>query len=242
MDFEGSLQEYWTGIAPDGREASFGYCFNYFQAFRESGMISELANPSNLQVSCLQLGFYLASWGMLRGSAELLQRSARHLIPVIKVIAGTNKSVWEIDANCYTEANIQLLLGLATEIRTVLDAARSDTLLTKIMLGVFGSVPAFDDNFRAACPAEGMCATFGPRALRKIGEFYQANKDAIETKRQGFATFDFDSGNPTPRTYTRAKVIDMAFYIAGEKENKLKKARKASFSSAGANPRHQFSA
>ena len=28
---------------------------------------ADLAAPENLQMSCLQLGFYLASWGMLRG-------------------------------------------------------------------------------------------------------------------------------------------------------------------------------
>lgn len=36
-----------------------------------------------MEVSCLHLGFYLASWGMLRGSSDLLQRSARHLVPLM---------------------------------------------------------------------------------------------------------------------------------------------------------------
>jgi hypothetical protein len=218
MPFEENLKEFAIGMDPSGREASFDYCFNYFQGFRDSGNISELANPTNLQVSCLQLGFFLASWGMYRGSAELLQKSARYLIPVIKVIAGTDNSVWEIDANSYTDANIKLLLQLAEEIRNVLDPARrSDTLLTKIMLGVFGSVPAFDANFVAACPSEGICATFGRKALREIGKFYDANKEAIEERLPSFHIVDFETGNLTARNYTRAKLIDMVLYITGEK-------------------------
>jgi len=91
----------------------------------------------------------------------------------------------------------------------------SDTLLTKIMLGVFGSVPAFDINFRRACKPEGLIATFGPKALRKIGAFYQRNPTVIDAHR--LPTLDFTSGAETHRRYTRAKIIDMAYFIEGEK-------------------------
>jgi hypothetical protein len=90
----------------------------------------------------------------------------------------------------------------------------SDILLTKIMLGVFGSVPAFDGNFRRGCKAAGIAATFGRRALRQIGTFYQVNAATIDAYR--VPTLDFVTGEPTQRRYTRAKVIDMAFFIEGE--------------------------
>lgn len=48
------------GLLADARYASFDYCFNYFQSFR--GRASELISEENLEHSCLQLGFYLASW------------------------------------------------------------------------------------------------------------------------------------------------------------------------------------
>ena len=140
MDLDANLRAYLDGgTSSDGRKpneryASFDYCFNYFQSFRESGNISALASPSNVEASCLQLGFYLASWGMLRGSAELLQKSARHLIPVIEVVAGTDRSLWELDAHCYTESNIERICELAGRIRRG-HARMSDILLTKIMLG-----------------------------------------------------------------------------------------------------------
>ncbi len=219
MDLDANLRRYLDGGTssggrkPNERYTSFDYCFNYFQAFRESGEVSALASPTNLQVSCLQLGFYLASWGMLRGSAELLQKSARHLIPVVEVVSRTDLSLWEIDAHCYTESNIDRLCELASTIRQA-HSGMSDILLTKIVLGVFGSVPAFDTNFRRGCSVAGIVATFGLRALRQIGAFYQDNASVIDAYR--VPTLDFVNGERTQRSYTRAKVIDMAFFIEGE--------------------------
>lgn len=216
MDLDANLRVYLDGgIKPNDRYASFDYCFNHFQSFRESGQVSALANRANVQNSCIHLGFYLASWGMYRGSTELLQKSARCLIPAIEVIARTDTSFWEIDAHCYNEANILRLLQLAKTILQIYPNM-SDTLLTKIMLGVFGCVPAFDTYFRRGCKAEGIAATFGLRSLRQIGAFYQKNAAAIDDYRCRLPTLDFVSGEPTLRCYTRSKLIDMAFFIEGD--------------------------
>ena len=214
MDLEGNLLRYLDGASmrsgrkPDTRYTSFDYCFNYFQSFYESGNLAGLTSPENIQNSCLQLGFYLASWGMLRGSAELLQKSARYFVPLIKAVALTEPSVWEIDANLYTELNIAMLLSLADTLRLA-NGGMSDILVTKVILGVFGSVPAFDTNFKS-----GFCvSTFGVKALRKVGVFYADNAELLDKYR--VPTLDFVSGAPTRRLYTRAKVIDMAFFIEG---------------------------
>src|SRR5690606_35530727 len=116
------------------RYASFDYCFNYFQSFREAGTVEALAEDPHIQLSCLHLGFYLASWGMLRGSAELLQRSVRCLVPVIEAIAGAKASIWELDAHRYTDAGIHELLD-ASRILKRAYPGMSDILVTKIMLG-----------------------------------------------------------------------------------------------------------
>jgi len=233
VNLEANLLSYLAGDTanPDGRDpeernASFDYCFNYFQLFRKSGDICALAHPDNLQVSCLQLGFYLASWGMLRGSTGLLQKSVKYLIPVVKVIATTDAPLWEIDADCYDEPNIQRLVDLAAKIRGALpDISVTETLKTKIMLGVFGSVPAFDETVSEGCKAEGMVGTFGKRALRKIAAFYRRNAAVINDDKYRVPTFDF-SGGHTEWRYTRAKVIDMALSIEGEKRLERKRQEK----------------
>ena len=51
------------GRFSDERYSSFDYCYNYFHLFHKENKLSELANKRNLQMSCLQIGFYLASWG-----------------------------------------------------------------------------------------------------------------------------------------------------------------------------------
>jgi len=214
LDLEANLQSYIggadasSGRRPDTRYASFDYCFNYFQSFRESGEIAALASPAQMQLSCLQLGFYLASWGMLRGSAELLQRSVRRFTSVIEVIAHSDPSLWDLDADHYTESNVERLLRQAEALRRA-NGGMSDILVTKVILGVFGSVPAFDTNFKRGFGV----STFGPKALRRVGRFYTDNADVIEKYR--VPTLEFLSGEPTSRIYTRAKVIDMAFFVEG---------------------------
>jgi len=125
MDLTRNIQEFLHGNedggsperGPRDRYASFDYCFNCFQSFRESGRPEALAAPEHLQASCLQLGFYLASWGMLRGSSSLLKQSVVIYKPVVRAIADMNRAVWEIDAHCYTDANLAILLKCSEDIR-----------------------------------------------------------------------------------------------------------------------------
>jgi hypothetical protein len=53
----------------------------------------------------------------------------------------------------------------------------------------------------------------GGKAFRRLGEFYREHADIIERNR--ILTLDFHTGEPTQRRYSRAKVIDMIFFIEG---------------------------
>lgn len=209
LDIEKNLARYLGDRNPASRYASFDYCFNYFREHRELGRVASLADPANLQASCLQLGFYLASWGMLRGSSELLQRSVRSFVPVVEAIGAAPNEMWSIDAGGYSEDAVTAILNFARVLRGTLHDGASDILVTKIMLGTMGCVPAFDTNFKKGFGV----STFGRKSLRKVGEFYRANANVIEAHRE--ATLDFDGGLPTQRRFTQAKVIDMIFFIEG---------------------------
>ena len=50
-------------------------------------------------------------------------------------------------------------------------------------------------------------------SLRKIAAFYEGNADVIDAHR--IPTLDFATGVETTLRYTRAKVIDMVFFIEG---------------------------
>jgi hypothetical protein len=70
-------------------------------------------------------------------------------------------------------------VGTAQQIRGALPDAASNILITKIMLGVFGCVPAFATYFKRGFGAW----TFGTKALMRVAEFYRSNTDVINRHR-----------------------------------------------------------
>jgi len=201
---------------PFERYASFDYCFNYFQGFKDKAEITK-----DMRRSCLELGFYLASWGMYRGAGFLLQKSVRIFEPVMVYIVSPECDVWGIDVDNYTkDGNINKLIKCAGKIEEILKVHKPtrtdwDTLVTKIMLGVFGNVPAFDTYFKIGSGLK----TFDEHSLGKIKNFYDDHKNKITQK---LKTFDDKSPNEeeanyryTDRHYTNAKIIDMIFFTKG---------------------------
>ena len=118
--------------------------------------------------------------------------------------------VWGLDLDGYDAQGIDLVLDIAADVRRALRPVEaSNTLVTKVMLGVFGCVPAFDTYFRKGFGV----STFSKGSLRLVGEFYRENAPIIDELCQ--PTLDFTTGQPTERLYTRAKVVDMVFFIEG---------------------------
>lgn len=207
---EASLKAYLAARSPTDRYASFDYCHNYFASFAEAGRAAELAAPGNLEQSCLQLGFYLASRGMMRGSTVLLTKSLRYLEPWVRWVAQAPSALWRTDVNAYDARSVDLILSAAVSLRrAVAPDPVTDTLATKILLGVFACVPAFDANFRAGFGA----ATFSRGSLARVAAFYGDNRDLVDAHR--VPTLDVRTGRDTARLYSRAKVIDMIFFTEG---------------------------
>lgn len=209
MEIEANLNAYLGAREQTGRYTSFDYCHNYFRSRYEEGRVAHLTDDDEIQLSCLHLGFYLASWGMLRGSSVLLQRSVKHFAPVVEVISQSPDQLWSIDADDYGDEACNLLFDAGRRIRAAFPEGASDILVTKIMLGVFGCVPAFDTYFKKGFGVW----TFGRKALDRVSRFYAENAEVIDQHR--VPTIDFATGNPTERRYSRAKVIDMIFFVQG---------------------------
>ena len=200
------------GKKPDERYASFDFCYNYFYSFYKEKRLPELANNENLQTSCLQLGFYLASWGMMRGSSFLLEKSVRNFRELITCISKMDSRLWDIDVDNYNDKNISILLDCKQQILNSLGEENnpSDTLITKIMLGVFANVPAFDTYFRKSLKVY----SFNKKSLLKIKNFYEDNKSVFDSYQ--IHTFDFLSSKESDIVYTKAKLIDMCGFIDGQ--------------------------
>jgi hypothetical protein len=202
---------------PEHRYASFDYCYNYFQG----SSAEEL--EADIEKSCLELAFYLASWGMLRGSSFLLQKSSKHYEPLIRYfieLKKDNHQIWDIDANSYTYSNISVILEVYEAVKKLIigheKTNRHIVLTTKIMLGVFGCIPAYDEyftrTFREICknmPGRNGFRSVNRNSLTHIKNFYEANKVEIEEMRSIIHTLDFSMGDFTDRKYSIAKIIDM---------------------------------
>ena len=218
MDVKKSINQFLEGNGKnkgrksDERYASFDFCYNYFYSFYKRNKLDELADEKNLQMSCLQLGFYLASWGMMRGSSFLLEKSVKNYKNLIVAISKMNPKLWEIDVDKYDEDNIRLLLNCKQQIIEVLGKENkpSDTLVTKIMLGVFANIPAYDQYFRKSLKLHSL----NKKSLLKIKEFYEENKKTFDSFK--IHTFDFLTSQETDVIYPKAKLIDMYGFMDGQ--------------------------
>ncbi|MGD9629334.1 MAG: hypothetical protein AB7V18_08825 [Pyrinomonadaceae bacterium] len=206
-DIEKVLLAFKSKTGRHERFTSFDYCYNYFRNTEDL--------KKDVEKSCLMLGFYLASWGMFRGSSFLLQRSAWHFEATIDYIATLDRSVWKIDVDNYNENSIQQIIKIYQEIkdRLIVDRKAHKTLTSKVLLGVFGFVPAFDDYFtKTFREISGEVCRFrsvNENSLGVIKDFYEANKEVIDRWSKQTFTTDFLTGEKTTTNYPKAKIIDM---------------------------------
>lgn len=213
-DIGPSVNNFKTQSNPDDRYTSFDYCYNYFKTTKDL--------TKDIEKSCLTLGFYLASWGMFRGSSFLLQKSAKHFQTTIEYIATLDKSVWNIDVDSYDKNNIQTIIKIYEDIKALLivNGNADLTLITKIQLGVFGFIPAFDtyfcNTFRVI--SNGQCGfrKVNEKSLTLIKTFYEANRATIDNLSANTFTTEFITGQKTKLNYSKAKIIDMYGFTIGQ--------------------------
>lgn len=128
------------------RYRSWEYCYDSFNRL--------LAGGCDLDYAALNLAFYLASWGMYRGSSQLLQKDYRIHIPILEVlIMSPNRIFQNLNIENYlTDSEyIETLFDLVSEIRSVYrdsGISPTDTLVTKVLLGTFCCTPAYDSLFK----------------------------------------------------------------------------------------------
>ena len=204
-----NVARYLTGRADQSkRYASWDHCFNYFRTAHDEQRLGSLTSGEELQNTCLQLGFYLASWGMYRGKAPLLKQSAYALSPLVKVVASAPSDLWKLDVENYDEKSVKLLMIWANKVRDSLPGTATDTLVTKAMLGVFGNVPAFDRYYRVGIDSYKLNET----SLKRVKTYFDHHQDSLKSLQ--IPTIDFN-GDKTKFHYTQAKIIDMIFFVAG---------------------------
>jgi hypothetical protein len=123
---------------PFQRYNSWNHCYEAFATLKDEKLLS------------LHLAFYLASWGMYRGSSKLLDRDYLVHVDAVKIIKKYEhlRCTKEHEVSLADVSSIQgLIKGLSIYYKDKHNVTATDTLISKIILGTLGCLPAFDRFF-----------------------------------------------------------------------------------------------
>ena len=199
----------------NGRSRSWEHCYRVFRDAR--------TDPSpDCDYLSLHLAFYLASWGMYRGSSFLLQKDYKVLVPIVEeVLKPDYDCLFGVACTDLREAEVQgslekLYKYIAKHFQPIRNevAGRevptpvSPVLITKILMGTLGCVPAYDRFFQDGVATYKVTTQeYSLNSVLKLVDFYEAHNDRLEEARRGF------EGDGL--VYPQMKLLDMGFWQVG---------------------------
>lgn len=206
------------------RYRSWEYCYTQFYEARQN---PEKANVDNLS---LHLAFYLASWGMYRGSSFLLQYDYTiHTSVVKEILKSEYSTLFGLECKeLNNEQTSSLLKKLNSEISTIYNPFRlelketevtqdiSNILVSKVLLGTLGCVPAYDRFFVDAVKKNKVTTgNYNIASLQKLIKFYEEHQEKLENLRSEFLIkYEFD-GEEKTLDYPQMKLLDIGFWKIG---------------------------
>lgn len=172
IKFKENLNQFYENLkCKYGRYNSWEYCYLFFNKFKTFNKYED----TDFDTAALNLAFYLASWGMYRGSSFLLQYDYKIHKELIKTIFENQteyNSLWAVTFNNlnddkFIEKYLKQLKDAENTIKNHylpfykelkkkinnMDSnstdsnSISDTLVTKILMGIFACIPAYDRFF-----------------------------------------------------------------------------------------------
>ena len=184
------------------RFRSWEHCYAAFQLNRN--------NPNNIELLCLHLAWYLASWGMLRNSFLFGHDYLIHKPLVCELTSGKFESLFN---TTQTSETISLTLKASAAIAKAYQGnSVTDTLITKILLGVFGSAPAYDRYFKDTATKYNVCSRqWNEKSLNSLWCYYEQHHDVFEKLRHEISPKGF--------LYTPMKLMDMCLWQIGYDES-----------------------
>lgn len=170
----------------------------------------------------LHLAFYLASWGMYRGSSFLLQKDYKVLSPIVEKILKPeydclfglactdvrNRDVWaqlKKLSDCIS-AHFQPIRDEVAGRKVA--SSVSPVLITKILMGTLGCVPAYDRFFEEGAKYLDLeKKSYNEDSLLELADIYEEYNDRLEEARRGMRTDDL--------IYPQMKLLDMGLWQVG---------------------------
>ena len=199
----------------NGRSRSWEHCYRVFRDAR--------TDPSpDCDYLSLHLAFYLASWGMYRGSSFLLQKDYKVLVPIVEeILKPEYDCLFGVACVGLRDSEVQEKLknvydNIADHFHPIREevAGReittpvSPVLITKILMGTLGCVPAYDRFFVDGIKKYRVTTQeYSRNSLLKLVGFYEEHNDRLEEARRGMQVGDL--------TYPQMKLLDMGFWQVG---------------------------
>ncbi len=252
-DYFSLIKEFYDEV-PDGltshRFKAWEYCYKYFHDNRKYLQSCEkLPNEALLIFS-----FYLASWGMYRGSSFLLSLDHTVHEAILKELLLEDYNILMTDVSELNEENEGKFVGKLLDAKDYItkeykqfretainqqntfhtkiekevgekkhpDSEISDILASKILLGVFGCIPAYDTFFKqgikkilpipAGKKRYPISQNFSKESVERIIECYEQNKGLFDAHSY---TLKIDNSIP----YPTMKKIDMLFWLEGYRKS-----------------------
>lgn len=210
----------------DHRYKSWEHCYKFFRNIKEKNL-----NEEELDLAQLHLAFYLASWGMYRGSSFILQKDYTIFKKIVQEILKEKYFLlWDVEKNIDKKEKLGVLfLELYISLEKILREIRSSvknhpdfegvekrylndrdeispTLATKIILGTIGCIPAYDRFFIEGLGKNNIQRKFNPKkSFLQMINFYLENKEELERLSNKF------------KEYPLMKILDMYFWVTGYK-------------------------
>ena len=199
----------------NGRSRSWEHCYRVFRDAR--------TDPSpDYDYLSLHLAFYLASWGMYRGSSFLLQKDYKVLLPIVEeILKSEYDCLFGVACADLLEPGVQeQLTKLYKYIADHFDPIRkaiagrevptpvSPVLITKILMGTLGCVPAYDRFFQDSVATYKVTTQeYSLKSVLRLADFYEEHNDRLEEARRGMQCEDL--------IYPQMKLLDMGFWQIG---------------------------
>ena len=199
----------------NGRSRSWEHCYRVFRDAR--------TDPSpDYDYLSLHLAFYLASWGMYRGSCFILQKDYKVHTPIVEeILKPEYDCLFGLACADLRKSEVQdslekLRKYIAKQFRPIRDevagravaSSVSPVLITKILMGTLGCVPAYDRFFVDGIKKHKVTTgEYSPESVLRLVDFYEAHNDHLEEARRGMRTDDL--------IYPQMKLLDMGFWQIG---------------------------
>lgn len=214
------INKFYSDLEADdnSRFLSWEHCYKEFQAAHNKLELNE----KDLDYLSLHLAFYLASWGMLRGSSFLLQKDYRVHIEIVKELyKPCYNNLWNIKCVklLQNSENMDVLMILLNKLKNIYNEKRknvkevdtdiSDILITKVLLGTMGCVPAYDEYFKKGVAKYNITTQkLGKSSIKGLGKYYEENETELEDVRKIIS-------RARQIEYPQMKILDMAFWQLG---------------------------